>query len=77
MMAGMEHYHSHYRGWKLCVTPDGPPDQPRCIGHGVRATRPHRGIMFEATTEAATLEELHRQVDAIEDERAGAATSPR
>jgi hypothetical protein len=72
----MEHHHSNYRGWKLCVTPDGPPDRPRCIGHGVRATRPHRVIMFEATTEAATLEELHRQVDAVEEELAAAAALP-
>jgi hypothetical protein len=33
--------------------------------------------MFEATTEAATLKELHRQVDAIESDLAAAATSPR
>jgi len=66
-MDRMEHHHSDYRGWRLCVTPDGPEDEPRYIGHGVRATRPHRVVMAEAATEAAALDELHRQVDAIED----------
>ena len=32
-----------------------------------RATRPHRVIMAEAPTEALALEELRRQIDAIED----------
>ena len=63
----MEHHHSDYRGWKLCVTQDGPPEEPRYIGHGVRATRLHRVIMAEASAEEAALDELHRQVDAVED----------
>jgi hypothetical protein len=58
--------HSDYRGWRLCVTPDGP--SPQCLGHGVRATRPNDVIMAEAPTEAEALAELHRQVDAIEDD---------
>jgi hypothetical protein len=57
--------HSAYRGWKLCVCPDG--QSPLCLGHGVRAERPHHVIMAEAPTEAEALDELHRQVDAIED----------
>jgi hypothetical protein len=68
-MGGMEYRHSDYRGWRLCITPDGPPEAPRYIGHGVRATRPHRIIMAETSAEGAALDELHRQVDAIEDAR--------
>ena len=64
-MDGIEHHHSDYRGWKLCVTPDGP--SPQVLGYGVRATRPHRVIMAEASTAATALLDLHRQVDAIED----------
>jgi hypothetical protein len=63
----MEHHHSDYRGWMLRVTPDGPPDAPRYIGHGVRAARPHKVVMAEGPTEAAELDKLHRQVDVIED----------
>jgi hypothetical protein len=59
----MEHHHSDYRGWKLGVAPNG----PWCLGHGVRATRPHQGIMAKAPTEVAALDDLHHQVDAIED----------
>jgi hypothetical protein len=55
----------------VCVTPNGPPEEPRYLGHGVRATRPHRVVMAEAPTEAEALDELRRQIDAIED-----ATSP-
>jgi hypothetical protein len=63
----MEHRHSEYRGWKLCITPDGPPDAPRYLGHGVRATPPHEVIMTRDSTEAAALDRLYRQVDAMED----------
>jgi hypothetical protein len=63
----MEHHHSDYRGWRLCITPDGPTDGRWHIGHGLRATRPHEVIMTQASSEAATLDGLHRQVDAIED----------
>jgi hypothetical protein len=73
----MEHHHSDYKGWKLCVTPTGPPDGLWYVGHGVRATRPHDVIMAEGPTETAVLDELHRQVDAAEDAANGApATSP-
>jgi hypothetical protein len=65
----MHIHHSDYRGWKLCVCPDGP--SPLCLGHGVRAERPHRVIMAEAPTEAAALAELHHRVDAVEAELAG------
>jgi hypothetical protein len=34
----MEHHHSDYRGWMLCITPNGPPDGLWYVGHGVRAT---------------------------------------
>jgi hypothetical protein len=52
MLDGMEHHHfPDHRGWTLCVTPDGPPEEPRFIGHAVRATRPHRVVMAEAPTE--------------------------
>jgi hypothetical protein len=67
----MHHHHSDYRGWRLCVTPDGP--SPQVLGHGVRAMRPHQVVMAEAPSEAEALDELHRQVDAIED-GAGART---
>jgi hypothetical protein len=66
-MDGMEHHHSGYRGWRLCVTPDGPPDRQGYIGHGVRAARPHEVIMTQASSEAEALDELRRRVDAIED----------
>jgi hypothetical protein len=66
----MEHHHSDYRGWMLCITPDSPPDAPWYIGHGVRAARPHEVIMTRDSTEAAALDGLHRQVDAIEDAKA-------
>jgi hypothetical protein len=67
----MEHHHSDYRDWRLCVTLSGPLDAPRFIGHGVCATLPHDVIMVEASTEPAALDELHRQVDAIEDAASG------
>jgi hypothetical protein len=64
----MEHHHfPDHRGWMVCVTPNGPPEEPRYLGHGVRATRPHRVVMAEASTEPDALDELHRQIDAIED----------
>jgi hypothetical protein len=66
----MEHRHSDYRDWKLCVTPDGPPERRWYIGHGVRWTRPDEAILTQASTEAAALDGLHRQVDAMEDAEA-------
>jgi hypothetical protein len=67
-MGGMEHHHyEDHRGWKVCITPDGSPDRPWFIGHAVRATRLHDVVMTQAPSEAAALEDLHRQVDAIED----------
>src|SRR5262245_13129006 len=63
----MEHHHyPDHRGWRLCVTPTEPSEEPRYIGHAVRATRPHRVVMAEGSSEAAALEDLHRQVDALE-----------
>jgi hypothetical protein len=66
-MRFMEHHHSDYRDWKLCVTPDGPQEKRWYIGHGVRLMRPREAIMTQASTEAAVLDGLHRQVDAMED----------
>ena len=70
----MEHHHSDYRGWKLCDTPDGP--SPQALGHGGRAARPHDVVMAEAPTEAEALDELHRQVDAVEDAASGPSETP-
>jgi hypothetical protein len=67
----MEHHHSDYRGWKLCTIPDRP-----CLGHGVRAAPPHDVIMAKGPTEANVLDELHRQVDAVEDAAGDAPEMP-
>jgi hypothetical protein len=67
----MEHHHSDYRGWKLCTIPDRP-----CLGHGVRAAPPHDVIMAKGPTEASVLDELHRQVDAVEDAAGEAPEKP-
>jgi hypothetical protein len=66
-MDRMEHQHfPDHRGWMVCVTPNGPPEEPWYLGHGVREMRPHRVVMAEAQTEAEALDELRRQIDAIE-----------
>ena len=67
----MEHHHSNYRGWKLCTIPDRP-----CLGHGVRAVPPHDVIMAKGPTEENVLDELHRQVDAVEDAASGPSETP-
>ena len=74
----MEHHHCpDHRGWMVCITPNGPPEEPRYLGHGVRATRPHRVVMAEAPTEAEALDELRRQIDAIEDAASPGAVAGR
>jgi hypothetical protein len=76
-MDRMEHHHfPDHRGWMVCVTPDGPPEEPKYLGHGVRATRPHRVVMAEASTEAEALDEVRRQIDAIEDAASGSPETP-
>jgi hypothetical protein len=64
----LEHHHfADHRGWMVCVAPNGPPEESRYLGHGVRAARPNHLVMAEASTEAEALADLRRQVDAIED----------
>jgi hypothetical protein len=74
----MKHHHfADHRAWMVCVAPNGPPEEPRYLGHGVRATRPNHVVMAEASTEAEALDELRRQDDAIEDAAAPRAEAGR
>jgi hypothetical protein len=70
-MDRMEHHHSDYRGWKLRTIPDRP-----CLGHGGRAAPPYDVIMAKGQTEKSLLDELHRQVDAVEDAAGEAPEKP-
>jgi hypothetical protein len=63
---------STYRGWKLAVVPGRV-----VLGHGVRARPPHRIVMAKGWGEELVLDDLRRQIDAIEDAGDGEASVTR